>query len=379
MESGKYYFLSRPRRFGKSLLVDTLQQLFEGNEPLFRGLFIHSRHDWSRHFPVIKIDFAGGELHSLEELNQLIRHQLEKNQRRLQLDCGEWQGPSITLQRMIELARERFGERVVVLVDEYDKPILDNLEQPGIAEQMRSGLKNLYSAFKEEDANLQFVLLTGVSKFSKASIFSGINQLQDISLNRHYATICGYTEHDLDQSFADHLAGVDRSQLREWYNGHSFLGDPVYNPFDVLLFISEGKRFQPYWFETGSPTFLIRLFRQRNYFLPRLHGLLVGRDILDSYDIEEINPLTLLFQAGYLTIEEEVEVAGQIGYRLKMPNKEVTPGVQHPSDQRLQRPARTATRVSAGGSPVARRRRPGATGGSDTPTLRLDPVAKLHQ
>jgi hypothetical protein len=318
------YFLSRPRRFGKSLFLDTLHQLFEGNEPLFQGLFIHDKWDWSTRYPVIKIDFAGGVLQSREELDHHIFIILQENQQRLGVKCSPEQN-SIAgcFAEMIRLAREKYQQRVVILVDEYDKPILDNIDQPDLAAQMREGVKNLYSVMKGADADIQFIFMTGVSKFSKVSLFSGLNQLKDITLSKRFAAICGYTRHDLDTNFAEHLAGVDRDSLQHWYNGYNFLGESVYNPYDILLFISEDHSYRNYWFETGSPEFLVKLFKKNQYFLPDLEQLEVSEEILDSFDVERINPVTLLFQTGYLTVADAGEKLGEFVFSLKVPNHEV--------------------------------------------------------
>ncbi|OPH09549.1 ATP-binding protein, partial [Cylindrospermopsis raciborskii] len=184
------FFLSRPRRFGKSLFVDTLKEIFEGNEKLLEGLYIHDKWDWSRKFPVIKIDFADGVLKNREELDEKIRDILWTNGDRLGVGAKK-NSISGIFGEIITGAREQFGERVVVLVDEYDKPILDNIDNPNIAAEMREGLKNLYSVLKSQDANLQFVFMTGVTKFSKVSLFSGINQLTDITIDTQYSSICG--------------------------------------------------------------------------------------------------------------------------------------------------------------------------------------------
>ncbi len=208
VQQGKAYFLSRPRRFGKSLFVDTLKELFEGNEALFRGLHIHEQWDWSQRHPVILLDFAAGVLQSRAELDEAIYERLRANQQRLGVCC---ENRSITgcFGELIERAHTQTGQRAVVLIDEYDKPILDNIEHPKRAAELREGLKNLYSVLKAEDAHLRFVFLTGVSKFSKVSLFSGLNQLNDITLDSQYATLCGYTQQDLETTFAEHLAGVD--------------------------------------------------------------------------------------------------------------------------------------------------------------------------
>jgi hypothetical protein len=322
-DRGKAYFLSRPRRFGKSLFVDTLKELFEGHQALFRGLYIHDRWDWSRRYPVVLLDFAAGVVQSRAELDESIRERLHANALRLGIQCNPTLSIAGCFGELIERAREHFGQAVVVLVDEYDKPILDNLDQPAIAAEVREGLKNLYSVLKAQDANLQFVFMTGVTKFSKVSLFSGLNQLNDITLDARYATLCGYTQRDLETSFAAHLAGVDWDELRGWYNGYGFLGEPVYNPFDILLFVDKGKTYRNYWFETGSPSFLIKLFQRHRYFLPDLEQLEVSEEILDSFDLERINPVTLLFQSGYLTIAAAHQQLGELSFRLRVPNKEV--------------------------------------------------------
>ncbi|MFM7613412.1 MAG: AAA family ATPase [Synechococcales cyanobacterium] len=317
------FFLSRPRRFGKSLLVDTLKELFEGNEALFEGLYIHDKWDWSRHYPVIKIDFADGVPRSREELDQRIMDLLDKNAQRLGVAYPSNDIPG-KLGTLIHEARMKYGQRVVVLVDEYDKPILDNIDQPSIGTEIREGLKNLYSVLKGQDANLQFVFMTGVTKFSKVSLFSGVNQLTDITIDAQYSSICGYREIDLQESFGDHLAGVDWDAVRRWYNGYCWTGkETVYNPYDILLFIEKGRIFRNYWFETGSPSFLVKLFQSNRYFLPNLENLEVTEEILESFDVERINPITLLFQSGYLTIERTFTRRQRYMFGLKIPNLEV--------------------------------------------------------
>lgn len=214
---GKAYFLSRPRRFGKSLFLDTLKEVFEGNQVLFRGLHIYDRWDWRQSYPVIKLDFTAGQVASRAALDLRIRQLLAENQQRLGLARSEADNdiPGCFSQ-LIREAHARFGQPVVILVDEYDKPILDNIEDPVIAAGQRDGLKNLYSVMKAQDAHIRFVFMTGVSKSSKVSLFSGINQLRDITLSTQYATLCGYTQQDLETTFADHLRGVDWDKLKRW-------------------------------------------------------------------------------------------------------------------------------------------------------------------
>ena len=320
--TGKYYFLSRPRRFGKSLFLDTLNELFNGSEALFRGLYIHDRWDWSKRHPVIRLDFSAGIVQSRTALDESIRELFARNQRRLGVVC---EATSIAgcFAELIIRAHETTGQRVVILVDEYDKPILDNIADPARAAELREGLKNLYSTMKAQGAHIRFVFMTGVTKFSKVSLFSGLNQLNDLTLDARFATVCGYTQSDLEHHFGEHLQGVDWERLKRWYNGYRFLGEPVYNPFDILLFIDKGQTFRNYWFETGNPSFLIELLRRRRLFLPDLEGIEASEEILDSFDIERIDPVTLLFQAGYLTIDHTREAFGQWMFALRIPNQEV--------------------------------------------------------
>jgi hypothetical protein len=323
IEEGNYYFLARPRRFGKSLLISTLQALFEGRKELFEGLYIEDKWDWQTTYPVIKLSF-GGVARSLEDMKQDVVNILEENQRRLGLTCKNSQDIGGCFKQLIWDAHQKYGQRVVVLVDEYDKLIVDNLDQIEVAKKGREVLKDLYSIIKDSDEFIKFALLTGVSKFSKVSIFSGLNNLKDISLDSRYATLCGYTQHDLETVFAEHLRGADMEQVRQWYNGYNFLGDRVYNPFDILLFIDSGQLFKNYWFATGTPTFLIKLIQKNNYYIPRLDSLRVSESLIDSYDIDDLDLEPLLFQAGYLTIcKVEQMRRGGYQYVLDFPNKEV--------------------------------------------------------
>jgi Predicted AAA-ATPase/PD-(D/E)XK nuclease superfamily len=322
IEQGTHYFLSRPRRFGKSLLIDTIAELFEGRRELFEGLHAEQRWDWSRRFPVIRISFGKGVLHSGAELEQRIRLLLQDNYQRLGLAIPEAQDISGLFAHLIRGAHLGMGERVVVLVDEYDKPILDNITEPDIARQMRDGLRNLYSVIKDEDAHIRFAMLTGVSKFSKVSLFSGLNNLRDITVAAEYSSICGYTDQDVDQVFAPELPGLDREELRRWYNGYNWSGISVYNPFDLLLLFQE-RQFRAFWFETGTPTFLVELLTQRQAFTPELGGLVAMESLLSTFDVEKISVEALMFQAGYLTIASQFKMGARTEYTLKYPNLEV--------------------------------------------------------
>jgi hypothetical protein len=319
-----YYFLSRPRRFGKTLFVDTLQCAFEGRRELFEGLYLEDHWDWSISYPVIHISFGGGMLQSRAELDRRIRDILRVNRERLQIDCPDAEDITGCFGEMIRRAHAASGRRVVILVDEYDKPILDNLEDISTAEKMRDGLKNLYSVIKDSDRHIKFCFITGVSKFSRVSIFSDLNNLKDITLDPRVGALCGYTQQELEATFAERLADVDLTQLRRWYNGYNFLGkDKVYNPFDVLLFLDYGK-FGSYWFESATPSFLIRWLRLRKTYLPELEQIEIDQDLLSGFELDRLRPEAVLFQSGYLTITGVTEFApGQSILSLDFPNQEV--------------------------------------------------------
>jgi Predicted AAA-ATPase/PD-(D/E)XK nuclease superfamily len=321
IESGKAYFLSRPRRFGKSLLIDTFKALFEGHRALFEGLAAETRWDWTRRYPVIRLSFAGGELHSRAELDQRIGELLDEpiEQHGVTLHSQSLGG---RFHELIRRIHRQTGERVVVLIDEYDKPILDNLTNRDVAQAMREGLRNLYSVLKDADEHLTFVFLTGVSKFSKVSLFSGLNHLRDITLDPRYSALCGYTDEDVDTVFAPELPGLDRDEIRRWYNGYNWRGTGVYNPFDLLL-LFDLREFRPYWFETGTPTFLVNLLVERRMHTPELGRLVASESLLSTFDVDTISPEALLFQAGYLTIGETEVLPGMLSFTLKYPNQEV--------------------------------------------------------
>ena len=325
IEGGKHCFLSRPRRFGKSLLLDTIKELFEGSEELFRGLDLHPRHDWTRRHAVVRLDFGAGdfsgavprdalELDVVDQLDALAAHH--------GIEIG---APSASRRfaRLLAALHERTGERVVVLVDEYDKPILDALTTPEAARANRDFLRGLYGTLKSCDAHIRFSLLTGVTKFSRVNLFSGLNNLLDITLDPRYATICGYTESDLDAVFAPELEGLERDEVRNWYNGYSWDGrERVYNPFDILL-LFEHREFRAWWFETGTPGFLVDTLLQRGINSFELEGMEADDNLLSSFDVDEIAVEALLFQTGYLTVESCARVPGAALYRLDYPNREV--------------------------------------------------------
>ena len=322
LDEGSHYFLSRPRRFGKSLFVDTLKELFEGNESLFEGLYIHDRWDWSVRHPVVRLDFSGGNFKDPGYVEAALMEQLAAAERRAGV-VSEYATAPGRFAFLLEALHDRAGQPVAVLVDEYDKPILDALEVPDIARANRDFLRGLYAIIKASDAHIRFTFITGVSKFSKVSLFSGLNNLTDITLEPEYSALCGYTDADLDAVFAPELPGLDRDQIRDWYNGYSWLGDEkVYNPFDILLLFRR-RRFAAYWFETGTPTFLVETLCQRHIRSLDLDEMEGSDALLSTFDVDDIATEALLFQTGYLTILDAEDLGGEMLYQLGYPNREV--------------------------------------------------------
>ena len=321
--SGKYYFLSRPRRFGKSVMLSTLYELFSGHRELFTGLDIEDKWDWSKKHPVIRISFGSGDFRTEEKFDQQIQWIMEENQRRLEVECRPEVAPETCFRELITKSARKFGQKTVILIDEYDKPILDHITNKNLARFNRDKLKGFYSIIKDLDEYIRFVMITGVSKFAKINLFSGLNNLTDITINPHYATLCGYTHPEVKQSFAEHLQGVDMSRLKEWYNGYNYFGEPVYNPFDVLLFLANDKEYRPYWWSTGNPSFLIDLLREQRRYLPELENYIADDILLDAFDVDHIDIVALLWQTGYLTFAEKFTRRDKILYRLKVPNKEI--------------------------------------------------------
>ena len=355
-DAGKHYFLSRPRRFGKSLFVDTLKELYEGSEPLFRGLAVHDAWDWSKRRPVVRLSFAGGNFKRPVELHASVMRQLAASERRAGLPASDVPTPAGRFADLLEALHDRTGERVVVLVDEYDKPILDARDEAGPAadergtapagnlqaKANRDDLRGLYGTLKDCDAHVELTFITGVSwslqpgcarghpsqeEASKVSLFSDLNFLTDLTLDPRYAAICGYTEADLDTVFAPELPGLDREQIRAWYNGYNWRGgERVYNPWAILhLFAS--REFETHWFETATPRFLIDTLLRRGFPAPDLENVHANAALLATFDVDTMATEALLFQTGYLTIVDEARRDGQPLYRLGYPNREVRRGL----------------------------------------------------
>ena len=324
VDRGEHYFLSRPRRFGKSLLLDTLHELFAGSEPLFRGLAIHDRWDWSRRHPVLRLSFDGkhsepGDL----EADVLVQLGIAERNAGLAPESDAPASGPARLRSLLDRLHRQAGERVVVLVDEYDKPILDVLDNAELARANREYLRGFYGVVKGSARAVRFVFVTGVSMFTKVSLFSGLNNLENISLDSRYATICGYTDADIDTVFAPELKGLDRAEVRRWYNGYHWLGgERLYNPYDVLL-LFRSRQFEAHWFETGTPDVLYHLMAEGNLDSLELENRPVAARRLSRSDVDDIDVRALMFQAGYLTIAGEERRGTESFHTLAFPNLEV--------------------------------------------------------
>jgi hypothetical protein len=327
------YFLSRPRRFGKSLLVNTLEELFQGKKQLFEGLYIYDKWDWSKTYPVIHLDFAGMAYSSAEELKFSLSKFLELEAKRNNVEIDKELPLSMKFIQLIERLQEKAGEKVVILVDEYDKPLMDNFEKKEVYLDIKRTLHEFYQVIKLSDKHLRFVFLTGVSKFSGLSVFSGLNNLNDITMNYKYATICGYTQEELESNFKEYIEEAGKyleinydetiRMIKHWYNGYSWDGKLfVYNPFSTLLFF-DNKKFEEYWFETGTPTFLIEQIKKNNDLNFFTKGIKTESNSLRRYGSDKVETIALLFQTGYLTIKKEEATKGITQYTLDFPNIEV--------------------------------------------------------
>ena len=328
--AGESYFLSRPRRFGKSLTVSTLKAVFEGKKELFKGLAIYDKpYDW-KPCPVIHLDLNGWNFNTCDELRSslcgLIRECAEDHKIELQDNSPE--------KMFRNLIRALAAEApVVILLDEYDKPILNNIGKPE-AKQILAELKAFYSVIKAFEDKLRFAFITGVSKFSHVSLFSDLNNLIDITMDARYAAMFGYTQDELEANFGDRislLAGKQdteayKAKIKEWYNGYRFHQNAptVYNPVSLAKFFESGGEFNNYWFSTGTPSFLMELAKQKEFDFETALKEPVPQVTFEAFEIDNIDPLTLLLQTGYVTIKGTEERFGQTWYYLDFPNREVT-------------------------------------------------------
>jgi Predicted AAA-ATPase/PD-(D/E)XK nuclease superfamily len=319
----KNYFLSRPRRFGKSLTLDTINELFTGNRALFEGLWIEDKWDWSETYPVIRmsLEAIGGK----NGLEKGLKDELQRIGKKFNIDLHSDE-PNILFKELIEAVANQAGKNVVILIDEYDKPIIDYIDPYDLkkADKQRDILKSFFSILKDTSKYIRFLLITGVSKFSKVSIFSDLNHLHDLTLDPNFAGLCGYTQTELEHFFAPFFKVMPPETLEKmkaWYNGYSWDAKTfVYNPFSVLNFF-QSRMYHNYWFISGTPTFLTRLLRKR--FEYKLEEKKVSNLILESFTLDKLDTLdidSLLLQTGYLTIKE-ITPRGQ--FILNYPNEEV--------------------------------------------------------
>ena len=326
--SGKVYFLSRPRRFGKSLLISTLDALFSGRKDLFKGLAIASTNYDFATYPVVRLDFSGGRFVTADELEKYVSSTLDDYAQKYGVELIK-EAYELRFKELVVKLHEKTGQKVVLLVDEYDKPILNNLKKPVLGE-IKAVMNAFYATVKAQDEHLRFVFITGVSKFARVSIFSGMNSLDDISLDEDYATLCGITEQELTDYFDDAInqlaqrEQMDRqailTKIKYWYNGYKFEEESpgVYNPFSLLSLFKK-RKFNNYWYSTATPTFLLDLLQDKQYDLSDLSSLTITASAFSSTEPEDMDVLSLFVQTGYLTIKDYRHSR----YTLDFPNYEV--------------------------------------------------------
>jgi hypothetical protein len=335
IDSGKVYFLSRPRRFGKSLTVSTFEAIFSGKKELFKGLaaeefFERPGYEAS---PVIWLDMSKVVTdRGVQILDSSMLMQVASNADRMSVKLSELatQNPAMALSELMRLAAKNFGRSVAVLVDEYDKPILDFIDQPDKAEEARTTLRSFYTQIKSSDQDIRFVFITGITKFSKMGVFSAMNNLRDISMTNRYATMLGYTEDELVGNFGPHIEQAAKNldvspeklleRMKNYYDGFSFDGNSrLYNPFSTLNFFDEAA-FKNFWFESGTPSYIAKLMKDRHLPVEEFRGVEVGRDFA-AYpgEIENADAVSFLYQSGYLSLRPGVAD----DYSLDYPNREV--------------------------------------------------------
>lgn len=334
VKTGACYFLSRPRRFGKSLLLSTIEAYFRGQKHLFKGLAMERlEQDWiSRR--VLHLDLNNGQYSTLEGLTILLDYSLGQWEKEYGIQSPS-ASPALRLMDIIKAAHEQSGQKVVVLVDEYDKPILDAMGDKELQDAFRAILKPFYGTLKTCDRYLQFVMLTGVTKFGKLSIFSDLNNLKDISLRNDYSSICGVSETELRGKFSKQVREMARAnkcttkdmyaRLAQNYDGYHFsdAGIDIYNPFSLLSALDTNK-IDNYWFATGTPSYLVKMLQSGNYDLSKIEGIIVPKSVLESVDPDSNTPISVIYQSGYLTIKGYNSTFES--YTLGFPNKEVEQG-----------------------------------------------------
>src|SRR5574344_174522 len=333
-DTGSYYFLCRPRRFGKSLLISTMDAYFSGKRELFKGLAIENLEQKWTQYPILHLDLKNERYDTTENLNHILDLNLSKR-KKLYGSYEKEKSFSLRFAGIIQRACEKTGERVVILVDEYDKPMLQAINDEELTKEYRKTLKAFYSVLKTQDGYIKFAFLTGVTKFGKVSVFSDLNNLTDISMDERFIDICGITEKELHTYFDEDITRLGEkyelskdgcyAKLKEQYDGYHFEADTegLYNPFSILNVLAKQK-FSDYWFETGTPSYLVQLLKDADYELPDMTQSHITADVLNSIDSMSQNPIPVIYQSGYLTIKDYDERCNM--YELGFPNKEVENG-----------------------------------------------------
>lgn len=322
-------FMSRPRRFWKSLLCSTFKSLFKWEKKYFKWLDIENKWNWKEKFPVIHIMFWTGIVEDKEYLKRQLNEIINENIKKYSDIIVEWENIWDKFKNLIAELSKKFDQKVVIIIDEYDKPILDKIQEIDVAIEIRDELKSFYSAIKNADEYLRFVFITGVSKFSQVSLFSWLNQLKDITFDSDYSTLCWYTKKEIiDNYWVEwYLDWVDLEEMKKWYNWYNFNckieEDKVYNPFWILNFFWNNNEYLNYWFKSATPTFLINLLKKNDYPIINFETVNVPEKIMDAFEIENLNVLTLMFQTWYLTIKNKKSKLWWIEYTLGIPNFEV--------------------------------------------------------
>lgn len=331
----KYHFLSRPRRFGKSLFVSTLQAYFEGRKELFKGLAIEQlEQEWTK-YPVIHLDLSGGKYYSIENLHDILNMILLRQEEKYGIETNKSQAYSARLTHILETAIQKTGKQVVVLIDEYDSPMHDSMSDKVLQEKIRNIMRDFFSPLKEQEKNLRFVLITGISKFSQLSIFSELNNIKNISMKDEYSDICGITKEQLLTDFKDGIKTMAAhnsltfnetvEKLKEHYDGYHFTPNSpdIFNPYSIINALDD-RNFNSYWFTSGTPTFLIELLQKNGIDMLQLDNLWARDNRFDVPTDSITDPIPVLYQSGYLTIKEYNSKLRM--YRLGFPNEEVRQG-----------------------------------------------------
>ena len=334
VKTGSYYFLSRPRRFGKSLLISTLEAYFQGKKELFEGLAMASLEQEWLEYPIFHLDLNISKYASVTDLMDILNRNVTAWEELYGSDSSERSLP-LRFAGVIQRAYKQTGRRVVILVDEYDKPLLQTLHDEDLQGEMRSILKPFYGVLKTMDGCIRFALLTGVTKFGKVSVFSDLNNLEDISMDERYVTICGITEAEIKGQLMEDVQNLATNQgltveaasqeLKERYDGYHFVENTIgiYNPFSLLNTFAK-RKFGDYWFETGTPTYLVELLKRTKYNLYNMAHTETSASVLNSIDAASYNPIPVIYQSGYLTIKDYDPEFGL--YTLGFPNREVEEG-----------------------------------------------------